>query len=85
MSTALSKVLNVIEDDAITVKKRGYKRSIEFEEKMFILACSCQASHAMRNEKLRRRRWDESYLRDLAVRESRLLLSTGLTRHHLTF
>ena len=69
MSTSISKILAIVEEDAMSVKKRVAKRSMEMDEQTFILASTCQANKAMRNEKLFRRRWDEPYLRELATRE----------------
>ena len=65
----MSAIMKIVDDDAVAVNQRVAKRSIEVDEQMFIFVSICQANSAMRNEKLFRRRWDESYLRDLAVRE----------------
>ena len=73
MSTALSKVRKILEDDGISSTKRAAKRANEFEGELYVFACSCQATQSIWNEMLFRRRWDEAYLRDLATREKSLI------------
>ena len=65
----MTKVRKILEDDSISSRKRAAKGADEFEEELYVFACFCQATQSFRNEKLFRRRWDESYLRDLAERE----------------
>lgn len=56
----MSKVRKILDDNCISSRKRAAKGADEFEEELYVFACFCQATQSFRNEKLFRRRWDES-------------------------
>ena len=82
MSTAMSKIMKIIDDDCISSRKRAAKRADDFEEELFFLACFCQATPSIRNEKSSRRRLDEPYLRDLPMREKSIVAKVVLNPDH---